>query len=53
LLQETKDPACAVCGKSIEEGTARYRLIIDDRLASAHVECRNKLKVDSLPRYTK
>jgi ribosomal protein L24E len=53
LLQETMDPACAVCGKPIEDGTGRYRLIIDDRLASAHVECRNKLKVDSLPRYTK
>jgi hypothetical protein len=44
LLQETKDPACAVCGKPIEEGTARYRLVIDDTLGSAHVECRNKLK---------
>ena len=52
MLRESKYPACAVCGKPIEDGTPRYRLLIDDKLASAHVECRNKLKGDSLPGLT-
>jgi hypothetical protein len=43
---EKKDLACAICGKPIEDGTPRYRVLIEDRLGSAHVECYKQLKGD-------
>ena len=49
----TEVPDCVVCAKPIEDGTPRYRLVIDDKLASAHVDCRDNLKGDSLPRLPK
>jgi hypothetical protein len=35
-------PLCTVCGKPIEHGAPRYRL--NGGLASAHAECRDKIK---------
>jgi hypothetical protein len=43
---EKKDLACATCGKPIEDGTPRYRVLIEDKLGSAHVECYKQLKGD-------
>jgi hypothetical protein len=41
-----KELACAICGKPIEDGTPRYRVLIDDKLGSAHVECYKQPKGD-------
>ena len=50
MVAEMKDPTCAVCGKLIERGEPRYRLLVEGELASAHVECRNKANPDQKPK---
>jgi hypothetical protein len=41
-----KDLTCEICGKPIEDGTPRYRVLIQDKLSSAHVECYKQRKGD-------
>ena len=44
MRQETKDPACAVCGNLIERGQPRYNRIVDGEFTSVHVECHKREK---------
>jgi hypothetical protein len=47
MPKDTKKPRplCVVCHKSLEDGAPRYRL--KGGIASAHLECRDKIKPES------